>query len=147
MVRSTIKKNNTAYKEGYLLPWSRDAEQVRGCRVSRHRWSNICKRKGSNKKHSDDDQESDDNKDSDLHTSIRSTRKRKRLMRFEVTEIIVKKNMKLLEELQALANQQKKEGKTDLVESLVNCLPRAVTDILNTAWEIENAADNWHDVR
>ena len=120
---------------------------MRGCRVSRHRWSNICKRKGSNKKHSDDDQESDDNKDSDLHTSIRSTRKRKRLMRFEVTEIIVKKNMKLLEELQALAHQQKKEGKTDLVESLVNRLPRAVTDILNTAWEIENAADNWHDVR
>jgi len=57
-------------------------------------------------------------------------------MRFEVTEIIVKKNVKLLVELQALAHQQKKEGKMDLVESLVNRLPRAVTDILNTAWEI-----------
>ena len=55
--------------------------------------------------------------------------------------------MKLLVELQALAHQQKKEGKTDLVESLVNRLPRAVTDILNTAWEIENAAENWHDLR
>ena len=62
-------------------------------------------------------------------------------------EIIVKKNVKLLVELQALAHQQKKEGKTDLVESLVNRLPRAVTDILITAWEIENAAENWHDLR
>ena len=64
-----------------------------------------------------------------------------------MSEIIVKKNVKLLVELQALAHQQKKEGKTDLVESLVNRQPRAVTDILNTAWEIENAADNWHDLR
>ena len=48
--------------------------------------------------------------------------------------------MKSLVELQALAHQQKKEGKTDLVEFLVNRTPRAVADILNTAWEIENAA-------
>ena len=64
-----------------------------------------------------------------------------------MTEIIVKKNVKLLVELQALTHQQKKEGKTDLVESLVNRLPRAVTDTLNIAWEIENAAENWHDLR
>ena len=58
-----------------------------------------------------------------------------------MTGIIVEKNVKSLVELQALAHQQKKEGKTDLVEFLVNRTPRAVADILNTAWEIENAAD------
>ena len=47
--------------------------------------------------------------------------------------------MKSLVELQALAHQQKKEGITDFVEFLVNRTPRAVEDILNTAWEIENA--------
>ena len=60
---------------------------------------------------------------------------------FEVTEIIVEKFVKSLVELQALAHQQKKEGKTDLFKFLVNTTPRAVADILNTAWEIENAAE------
>ena len=36
--------------------------------------------------------------------------------------------MKSLVELQALAYQQKNEGKTDLVEFLVNLTPRAVAD-------------------
>ena len=58
-----------------------------------------------------------------------------------MTEIIVEKNVKSLVELQALAHQQKKEGKTDLVKFLGNTTPRAVADILNTAWEIENAAE------
>lgn len=49
--------------------------------------------------------------------------------------------MKSLLELQALVHQQEKEGKTYLVEFLVNRTPRAVVDILNTAWEIENAAE------
>ena len=64
-----------------------------------------------------------------------------------MSEIIVKKNVKLLVELQALAHQQKKEDKAHLVESLVNRQPRVVTDILNAAWETENAAENWHDLR
>ena len=40
-----------------------------------------------------------------------------------------------------MLTNRKKEGKTDLVEFLVNRTPRAVADILNTAWEIENAAE------
>ena len=58
-----------------------------------------------------------------------------------MTVIIVEKNVKSLVELQALAHQQKKEGKTDLVKFLVNTMPRAVEDILNIAWEFENAAE------
>ena len=62
------------------------------------------KQKTSYKNSDEDEQESDDNKDSGLHTSRSSTRKRKRLKRFKVTEIIVEKNVKLLVELQALAH-------------------------------------------
>ena len=58
-----------------------------------------------------------------------------------MTVIIVEKNVKSLVELQPLAHQQKKEGKTDIVKFLVNTMPRAVADILNTAWEFENAAE------
>ena len=67
-----------------------------------------------NKDHdNEDDQDSDDNKDTDLHASRRSisTRKRKRLMTFKVTETKVEKNVKSLVELQTLAHQQNKEGK------------------------------------
>ena len=71
---------------------------------------------------------------------VLASERRKRLTTFEVTEIIVEKNVKSLVELQAFAHQQKKEGKTGLVEFLVNRTPRAVADILNTVWEIENAA-------
>ena len=112
--------------------------------ASRAKRNNKHKRKAVNENHSDeDDQESDDDKDTDMRTSRRSasTRKRIRLTTFEVTEIIVEKNVKSLVKLQALAHQQKKEGKTDLVEFLVKRTPRAVADILNTTWEIENAAD------
>ena len=62
-------------------------------------------KKAAKKRHSDEDeQESNDNKDSGLHTSRSSTRKRKHLKRFNVTEIIVDKKVKLLVELQALAH-------------------------------------------
>lgn len=49
--------------------------------------------------------------------------------------------IKTLLEVQALAAEQKKEGKTDLAEFLVNRTPRAVADIITTAWEIENAQE------
>ena len=73
--------------------------------------NNKHKRKAANENHGDeDDQESDDDKDTDMRMSRRSAsiRKRKRLTTFEVTEIIVEKNVKSLVELQAFAHQQKK---------------------------------------
>ena len=45
---------------------------------------------------------------------------RKRLTAFEVSQIIVNKNVKTVTELQALAFEQKQEGKTDLAEFLVS---------------------------
>ena len=61
---------------------------------------------------------------------------------FEFSEIITKEKIKTLLEVQALAAEQKKQGKTDLAEFLVNRTPRAVADIITIAWEIENAQEN-----
>ncbi|CAB3988665.1 Hypothetical predicted protein [Paramuricea clavata] len=52
---------------------------------------------------------------------------------------MVEGNIKNSIELQALAFEQKEEGKTDLAEFLVNRTPRAVADMMQSTWEIEEA--------
>ena len=47
--------------------------------------------------------------------------------------MIIEREIKTLSEIQALAFQQKQEGKTDLAEFLINRNPRVVLDILNSA--------------
>ena len=49
------------------------------------------------------------------------TRKRQRLTSYEVSQIIVDKNIQDRTELIAFANIQKREGKTDLAEFVLNC--------------------------
>jgi hypothetical protein len=66
-------------------------------------------------------------------------KRKKRLTAFEVSQIMVEGNIKNLIELQALAFEQKEEGKTDLAEFLVNRTPRAVADMMQSTWEIEEA--------
>ena len=78
-----------------------------------------------------DDGEPDQNKSN-------NPRKR-RLSAFEVSEIIIEKGIESVTELQALAKKQNSEGKTDLAEFIVNRAPRVVSDIVKTAWDIENA--------
>ena len=63
----------------------------------------------------------------------------RRLSAFEVSEIVVEKGIKSVTELQALASEQKSEEKTDLAEFIVNRAPRVVSDIVKTAWDMENA--------
>ena len=58
---------------------------------------------------------------------------------FEVSQIIVEGNIKSLTELQALALEQKGEGKIDLAEFLINRNPRAVADVMQSTWEIEES--------
>jgi len=55
-----------------------------------------------------------------------------------VSEIVVEKGIKSITELRALASEQKTEGKTDLAEFIVNRTPRVVSDIVKTAWDMEN---------
>ena len=57
----------------------------------------------------------------------------------EVSQIIVEANIKSLTELQAHALEQKGEGKTDLAEFLINQNPRAVADVMQSTWEIEES--------
>ena len=66
-------------------------------------------------------------------------KQKKRLSAFDVSEIIQNKNIKTITELQALAQQQKTEGKTDLAEFILSRSPRLVADILNTSWQMLNA--------
>ena len=66
-------------------------------------------------------------------------KRKKRLTAFEVSQIMVEGNIKNLIELQALAFEQKEEGKTDLAEFRVNRTPRAVADMMQSTWEIEEA--------
>ena len=67
-------------------------------------------------------------------------KKKKKLSAFDVSQIVKEKGLKTMQELQSLAYEQKKEGKTDLAEFLISRSPRVVADIVNTSWEIEGAS-------
>ena len=68
-------------------------------------------------------------------------RKKKRMSCYELSEIIVTKNIKTRTELLALAREQKLEGKTDIAEFLVNRGSKVVSDVLQMAWEMEGAKE------
>ena len=61
---------------------------------------------------------------------------------YELSEIILAKNIKSRTELLALAREQKVEGKTDIAEFIVNRGAKVVADVLATTWELENSKDN-----
>lgn len=58
---------------------------------------------------------------------------------FEVSEIVVEEQIRSVMELHALAREQKSQGKTDLAEFILNRVPRVISDIVKTAWDMENA--------
>lgn len=68
--------------------------------------------------------------------------KRKRMTSYELSEIILAKNINSRTELLALAREQKLEGKTDIAEFIVNRGAKVVADVLATTWELENSKDN-----
>ena len=69
-------------------------------------------------------------------SSGRKNKRKRRMTAFEVSQIIVEGN------IQALALEQKGEGKTDLAEFLINRNPRAVADVMQSTWEIEELKRN-----
>ena len=77
--------------------------------------------------------------DSERDRNESNNPRKKRLSAFELSAIVVEKGITTVTELQALASEQKSEGKTDLAEFIVNRAPRVVSDIVKTAWHIENA--------
>ena len=60
---------------------------------------------------------------------------------FEVSEIAVSKGIKSCLGLLALAKRQKKEGKTDLAQFIVNRGKKAVEEAIKTGWEIEESEE------
>jgi len=84
----------------------------------------------------------DDCSDDDVTTSqIGPRKKKKRLSAFELSEIIVQKGIKTRLQLLVLADEQKKEGKTDVAEFIVNRGSRIVSEVLNTAWEMKQSRE------
>ena len=62
-----------------------------------------------------------------------------RLLIYEVSQIAVQKGIKSRLQLLSLANQQKREGKTDLAEFIANRGYRAVEEALRVGWKMEEA--------
>ena len=101
-------------------------------------------RKSTKCKESDlDDTDEGHDPDDDNGTSQGKSKatKKKRLSAFDLSEIIVEKNIKTRTELLALANQQKNEGKSDIAQFIVNRGPKVVAEVLNTAWEMNTAEE------
>ena len=87
----------------------------------------------------DEDTDSE-GEDSDQSSNIKTVPKKKiTKKRLTSSEIIVAKKIKSRTELLALARNQKKEGKTDIAEFIVNRGSKVVAEILDTAWEMETS--------
>ena len=69
----------------------------------------------------------------------RRKRKRQRLSNYEVGEVAIENNIKTRTQLLAFANTQKRDGKTDLAEFIMNKPMKAVDEILSTVWEMAGA--------
>lgn len=76
--------------------------------------------------------------------TAKSTAKRKksqRLSSFDVSQIVVTKELKTRTELLAHASAQKAEGKTDLAEFIINRGSKVVQEVISSAWEMEEASE------
>ena len=69
----------------------------------------------------------------------KSRKGRKRLSLFDVSQIDVEKGIRTRLQLLAYANNQKREGKTDLAEFIANRGAKAVDEALSVGWELEEA--------
>ena len=60
----------------------------------------------------------------------------------EVSSFCIDNGIRTRKELLAKANIQKKEGKLDLAAFVLNRTSKAVTELVETAWDMENAAED-----
>ena len=60
---------------------------------------------------------------------------------FELSEIVLHHGIKSHLELLVLAEEQKREGKTDIAEFIINRGPQVVARVLDSAWEIKNSKE------
>ena len=69
-----------------------------------------------------------------------SAKKTKRLSNITVAEFITNNNIKRDIELMSLANARKLEGLTDLAEFIYNRSPKTISDLIQNAWKMHDAA-------
>ena len=67
--------------------------------------------------------------------------KKKRLSPVDVSEILLAKNITTTTELQALAYEQKQQGKLDLTEYILKRSPKAIRELIQTTWEMKGAGE------
>ena len=72
---------------------------------------------------------------------VANTKKRKRLTSSEVADIPLAKHIKTVTELQAPAYTQKREGKEDVMDFVIARSRKAVSELLETTWEIKEAGE------
>ena len=85
-------------------------------------------------------------RDSDADNN-KAKRRKKRITSYELSDIALAKNIKSRTQLLALARQQKLEGKTDIAEFIVNRGAKVVSEVLDTAWEMENSTNDLERAR
>ena len=66
-------------------------------------------------------------------------RKNNRLSNLDASEFLVENNIKSETELFAIANEQKKAGKKDFVNFVLSRSTKALSDLLENTWKMENA--------
>ena len=123
--------------------------QIKRITIHQELWPLLLTTLGEEKKQSlavDDEDTLCDNEeawlesvDTNEHRLNSEKRKKKRMSSYELSEIVVAKRIKTRTELLALAREQKLEGKTDIAEFIINRGPKDVADILESAWEMEDA--------
>ena len=83
--------------------------------------------------------------ENDRSTSETKGKKRKRVARslsmFDISEIAVSKGIRIYLDLLALAKRQKKEGKNDLAQFIVNRGKKTVEEAIKTGWDIEESEE------
>ena len=73
--------------------------------------------------------------------SGRSNKRKRQLSVFEVSELVVAKGFKTRLELLAFAQEQKREGKTDLAQFIANRGAKVVDEAIKVAWEMAGAPE------
>ena len=132
-----VTKSDREFKEssGYLDLRNRDEPRTdlasKGRRQSARREDDTEQGGDGDETPNSDGSEPDRNESNNL--------RKRRLSAFEVSKIVAQKGIKSVTELQALASEQQSAGKTDLAEFIVNRAPRVVSNIVKTAWDMENA--------
>jgi hypothetical protein len=128
-----VTKSDTQYEESIGHPDLRNAKSPRMSEASAKKSNDATKRKRKNYTKTKGGPEK--------VTKRSKAGKKKRLTPLLVSELILDKNIMSVTELHALAQEQRDQGKTDLVEFILNRSPKKLTELIQTTWEMKGAKE------